>query len=342
MASATIAYRHIAGSHCESTAMRNWLAHLGIELSEELCLGIGCGLGFTYFRMPGMPHFLVMGRGDDLEFHLADNLGLILEMHKPGGRDPWIPVKELLDAGEPVLVDVDVRHLEYIRRSDSWPEGVGFGGHKMMLVGYDEEAGVAYAHDYAWWDRLTIPLADLAAARLAAGGVTEPEGKWYTLSRPRGLEPDLPRAVRSALAGTVHRLLHPWDKFHGLPAIRGLMEELPLWPRLLGEERARTSARLAYIMFDVAGTGRGCFRRIYGRFLLEAAPLVDEPELEALGRHYLQLAKLWSQLSAMLREAGEGRPCPVFEGKAGSLLAEIARGETEGASRLEEVVSGWI
>lgn len=43
-------YQHKRGIHCITTAMANILSGENIDLSEELCFGIGSGLGFTYTR----------------------------------------------------------------------------------------------------------------------------------------------------------------------------------------------------------------------------------------------------------------------------------------------------
>jgi hypothetical protein len=41
-------FRHRAGNHCGSTALRNLLAFGGLELSEEMAFGLGAGAAFYY------------------------------------------------------------------------------------------------------------------------------------------------------------------------------------------------------------------------------------------------------------------------------------------------------
>ena len=46
-------YRHRPGNHCGSTALRNLLAFDGVEISEEMALGLGAGVCFYYVPMDG-------------------------------------------------------------------------------------------------------------------------------------------------------------------------------------------------------------------------------------------------------------------------------------------------
>ena len=39
---------HNVGSHCLTTAIRTLFAQKGIDFQEEIILGLGSGLGFTY------------------------------------------------------------------------------------------------------------------------------------------------------------------------------------------------------------------------------------------------------------------------------------------------------
>ena len=48
-------YRHLGGKHCQTTAIKGILNYKGIDLSEEMLLGLGGGLGFIYWYMKMMP-----------------------------------------------------------------------------------------------------------------------------------------------------------------------------------------------------------------------------------------------------------------------------------------------
>src|SRR6266511_1521046 len=61
-------YRHVPGNHCGSTALRNLLAFHGLELSEEMALGLGAGISFYYVALGGSaPSRFTNGRTGRLE-----------------------------------------------------------------------------------------------------------------------------------------------------------------------------------------------------------------------------------------------------------------------------------
>jgi hypothetical protein len=46
-------FQHFPTHHCVTGSMRHVYAHNGNDLSEELLLGIGAGVGFCYFHFKG-------------------------------------------------------------------------------------------------------------------------------------------------------------------------------------------------------------------------------------------------------------------------------------------------
>ena len=56
-------FRHVPGNHCGSTALRNLLAFHGLEISEEMALGLGAGVCFYYVHLDeGSPSRFTNGR----------------------------------------------------------------------------------------------------------------------------------------------------------------------------------------------------------------------------------------------------------------------------------------
>ena len=61
-------YRHLPGNHCGSTALRNLLAFDGIEISEEMALGLGECVSFYYVPLDdSSPSRFTNGRVGRLE-----------------------------------------------------------------------------------------------------------------------------------------------------------------------------------------------------------------------------------------------------------------------------------
>ena len=57
-ATAVPGFRHFETQHCETGSMRHVFAWAGHDLSEELLLGLGEGVGFGYFMFKGQPPFV--------------------------------------------------------------------------------------------------------------------------------------------------------------------------------------------------------------------------------------------------------------------------------------------
>src|SRR6266511_1801431 len=75
-------YRHVPGNHCGSTALRNLLAFHGLEISEEMALGLGAGVAFYYVVLNGQsPSRFTNGRVGRLEEQFVELTGIELPMH---------------------------------------------------------------------------------------------------------------------------------------------------------------------------------------------------------------------------------------------------------------------
>ena len=69
-------FKHYPGHHCASTGIRNLVNYHGFNWSEEICFGIGCGLGIWYLSFPGFsPNRLVHVRSADIEEQFFKRIG---------------------------------------------------------------------------------------------------------------------------------------------------------------------------------------------------------------------------------------------------------------------------
>ena len=74
-------YRHVPGNHCGSTALRNLLAFHGLEISEEMALGLGAGVSFYYVALEGsVPSRFTNGRTGRLEEQFVELTGAPLRL----------------------------------------------------------------------------------------------------------------------------------------------------------------------------------------------------------------------------------------------------------------------
>jgi hypothetical protein len=117
-------FQHTPGVHCGSTALRDLLHQVGIDLSEAMCFGLGSGLGFHYLRglRGGMPSHLFHGRTLTLERDLCTHLALDFEQGADDNADcAWRTAKEWIDRGVPLLLNVELSQLPYYNTRTPFP-----------------------------------------------------------------------------------------------------------------------------------------------------------------------------------------------------------------------------
>jgi hypothetical protein len=286
-------YRHVPGNHCGSTALRNLLAFHGLEISEEMALGLGAGVCFYYAVLDGQsPSRFTNGRVGRLEEQFVELTGISLRMQTAEDPDEsWRLARDVVDSGRPALLLSDLYYLDHYGKSAHFP------GHAVVLAGYDGE--VAYLSDTAFEELQTTRLENLAKSRheqhpvypLAGHMFSVPDGE--DLADPRDAAP---RAIERA----VRQMFEPeLGEYQGLPALRRFADEVGHWPDAADDWQ--WSARFNYQVIERRGTGGGNFRRMYARFLEEASYEASALATEAASR--------WTELAtALLAASEEDRP----------------------------------
>jgi hypothetical protein len=271
---------HTPGNHCGSTALRNLLAFHGAEISEEMAFGLGAGAGFYYLALDdGSPSRWFNGRTARLEETFRELTEAALELRtfaEEDGAGAWEAARATVDGGRPALLLTDIYHLDHYGNSAHFP------GHAVVLAGYDEEA--AQLSDTGFEELQTTRLENLARARHlfpGAGAVAR-----------AALEAAVPGAIARAAS---EMLEPPFGEFGGVPALGRLAAEAGSWPEAV--EDWQWCARFAYQVIERRGTGGGCFRLMYSRFLEEAGR--EEAPLAA------ESAARWTELAEAFRGASE-------------------------------------
>jgi hypothetical protein len=330
-------FRHALGVHCASAALRNVvLFHTGMKWSEALCFGLSSGLNFTYVREPGSPVFLVMGRGSYMESHFCDALEIRLVATYSDEPDvAWAHLRGVIDAGELALLDTDMFHLPYMVEALGLPEGIHFGGHKVLAMGYDPVEGTVEVADYAWSSRKRLSIEQLALARDSRQCPARPRNACFRFRFPDRL-PMMADAIQVALQTFASQMTHPFKPFNGLPAIDRFCRQVPRWKQTLPEQELLENTALAAFMLEKAGTGGGGFRNLYSRFLREAGDITGSQALAAAAACYRQLADHWREVAALLDRASTSPGEGMFAGSAPiRLLREVAELEHRGVALIQ-------
>jgi len=297
-------YVHTPGNHCGSTALRNLLAFHGVEISEEMAFGLGAGAGFYYLALEdGSPSRWFNGRTARLEETFRELTGAALELEtfaEEEGEAAWAGARGVVDAGSPALLLTDIYYLDHYGNSAHFP------GHAVVLAGYDDE--VAHLSDTAFEELQTTRLENLARARHSGHPAYPLEGHMFTVAEAidrEALIAAVPRAIERAVS---EMLDPPFGEFAGVPALERLAAEAGSWPDEVDDWQ--WCARFAYQVIERRGTGGGCFRLMYARFLEEAGR--DEAPLAA------EAAARWTELAEAFKAASENEePEPALWGAVG-------------------------
>jgi Butirosin biosynthesis protein H, N-terminal/Domain of unknown function (DUF4872) len=282
-------YKHVPGNHCGSTALRNLLAFHGLEMSEEMALGLGAGISFYYVALDGSsPSRFTNGRTGRLEELFVELTGAPLRLETFDEPDAaWDAAREVVDDGRPAILITDLYYLDHYGSSAHFP------GHAVVLAGYDSEA--AYLSDTSFEELQTTRLEGLKRARHGEHPVFPLAGHMFTV--PEGTEVgDLSGAAPAAIERCARGMLEPGlGDFQGLPALRRFAREVGGWPEEADDWR--WCARFLYQVIERRGTGGGNFRLMYSRFLEEAG--YDEATLAG------EAAAAWTALAGSAQAASE-------------------------------------
>ncbi|NUR84696.1 MAG: BtrH N-terminal domain-containing protein [Nonomuraea sp.] len=303
------------GRHSETTTAGTLLRHAGVEKSEAVLFGLGEALSFVYWDSDSLDFPFVGGRVKPhlLTEKLASALGFTLDTRETSAPiTAWSDVRRRLDDGTPVGLRLDSHHLDYVRSP------YHFGGHYVAMVGYDEtHAYLVDTADHGTRNRVTLDA--LERARAATGPMTG-----HNLSYTLGpcAEPDLPYVVGEAVRATAAAFLNPAIKNVGYRGIEKAAALIPTWLERGPTEQLTRTANL----MERGGTGGAFFRNLYTEFLGEARTIAPGRALESAHQAYAALAPKWTEVAALLAEAGEtGRQRPLDQ--AGALLYDLAARE---------------
>ncbi len=347
---------HRPGVHCGSTSLRDVFEFHGHKFSEDMVFGLNCGLGFVYWPTKGaVPPIFVGGLGSKGIEDICRILGIKWEKKTTtSAKKAWQAVKELIDNDVPVMLQVDMFYLDY------WRGKTGhFGGHAIVLAGYDEERGEAYVTDVRnkkievkrREDGLfATSLENLEEARSSTFKPFPPRNAWATFAFPKDLIP-LEKAIKTAIKTNAERFLNPPIKNLGIKGIRHFANQVVKWPDIIRGTvydpiqfkaqipMLKLNLFLDYAFIEEAGTGGGLFRRMYSRFLKEAYGVLRAKILREARDLMMKSADIWTEIARILLVASEAQQdnvkdilvkaqlkiteCAEIEEKAFQLLASV-------------------
>jgi hypothetical protein len=333
-------FKSLSTHHCFTGSMRHVYEFHGCPVSEELLLGLGAGIGFVYWHAKGTLPFYGgranVGRpGEEgLAKTAGRRTGVCVESFQTGNaRKAEKALLDMLAAGEPVMVHVDMGFLPYFH----FPTEYHFGRHIVVVAGYDPQTRQVLIADR---DEELHPvlLEDLARARGSRFKPFPPQHTWYTFDFG-GRRPPQPEEVRQAIRQVAAGMLQPPITNLGVKGIRKAARLTLKWPESMSEEQLRLACFNVFIMIDAeGGTGGGLFRYMYSRFLREAAEITGDDRMMAVADEFQRLGDRWQAVAEAFKRASESPAPALLLGECVAPLDALADQEQAAWTRLQELV----
>ncbi|MEN6559624.1 MAG: BtrH N-terminal domain-containing protein [Acidobacteriota bacterium] len=332
-------FRFFRTHHCVTGSMRHIYDFHGHPISEEMLLGLGAGVSFVYWHAKGQPPF-IGGRGnagrpgeEGLEKTAGRRTGvLVASFRTASAKKAEAALLEMLGAGRPVMLQVDMGYLPYF---DFHGKEYHFGGHVVVACGFDPAGGEVLIADR---DGVPHPVAlqVLAEARASKHRPFPPDHRWYAFDFGGKHQPAA-EEVRRAVAEQAKAMLEPPISNLGIEGIRKAAARTPKWPDVMGGDALRDALLNAWIFISpTGGSGGGLFRLMFSRFLREAAAADGDEMLTVCADQFKDIGDRWEALGRWFLDASRATAPASRMGECASPLLALADREEAAWKRLRE------
>ena len=296
-------FRSFNTHHCVTGSMKHVYEFNRHPVSEELLLGLGEGVSYIYWHQKGQLPF-IGGRGSPkpgMEQIAGERTGVLINPHTTTSTtQAKQTLLEILHAGQPVMLQVDMGYLPYF---DFGGEEYHFGGHAIVVCGFDPQFDTVLVADR---DGIyPVPMSDLQKARGSTHKPFPPKNRWFSFNFREKRSP-APAEVYTAIHNQARVMLEPPISNIGIKGIRKTAARIPLWPEVMDEKELRWTLFNAYIFISpVGGSGGGAFRYMFSRFLEETAGITGDPRLNDSAADFQHIGDRWQEIADRFKEASE-------------------------------------
>lgn len=339
-------FKTSGGKHCITTALKQVFEYYNYPLTEEMIFGIGSGLSFVYINLAKSP--MVSGRIKPFEFEnrLAERLNIEIKCKSSSNyKTVFDKTLKLLDNNKPVLVYVDMPYLDYLNLG----EDSHFGGHAVVIFGYDNETQKFYISDRDNSDNaIRTPnghiskdyhLVDYKQVEMARNSTHKPfpaNNKYLDIKFDdyKQVTSDI---IFSAIKETCNNMLNAPAQLLGLNGINKFSNEILKWSKF-DEEKLKIAGITNYFMINAdGGTGGGIFRRMYGDFLIQASNITNCEDMKQLGIEYITISEKWDKIGELMWRLSETADKQLLQ-KMSDIIKEIHTEETDVLTKLQQIV----
>jgi hypothetical protein len=334
-------FKSLTTHHCFTGSMRHIYEFHDYPVSEDLLLGLGAGVGFVYWHVKGTLPFYGgrtnVGRpGEEgLAKTAGRRTGVRVESFQTGSAQrAEKALLDMLEAGEPVMIHVDMGFLPYFDFGD---HEYHFGRHIVIVAGYDPQIRQVLIADRDE-ELHPVSLEDLAQARGSKFKPFPPRHTWYIFDFS-GKRPPQPEEVRQAIRQVTIGMLEPPITNLGVKGIRKAARRTIEWPKIMDKEQLRSACFNVFIMIDAeGGTGGGLFRYMYSRFLREAAEITGDDRLMVVADEFQSIGDRWQMIAETFKRASKAPDPASVLSECVAPLNALADQEEAAWSQLHELV----
>jgi len=337
------------GYHCQTNSLAKIYHFYNCPLSEDMILGLGAGMGFIYWQMKGNPKLkipdsvFIGGRGNNKDFFqdLGKRTGVhIKEIATSSEKKAEEALLRKLTKKEPVMVFGDMGLVPWY----DLPNDYHFGGHTFTICGYngndtvlasdmDQKASGLKKGFYA-----PITLEQLRKARGSPYKPFPPKNMSFEFDFKTFHKP-AKQDIYSSIQQTVNIMLNPPISNIGVQGIRKTATMLQKWPTMFSDHDLRMNLFTLYIFTEIGGTGGGCFRYMYSRFLQEASTITKNAALKTASQEIHNSGMLFTKVGMMFKEAQTAKDLQAKITDACTLFERIADTEQQTFTTLSSIVS---
>jgi hypothetical protein len=333
------------GYHCQTNSLAKIFYFHGHPVSEDMLLGLGTGMGFIYWKMKmgEEDYVFIGGRGNNKEFFndIGQRTGVKIKNFATSSSTKAEEVLlNKLRMKEPVMLFGDMGFLPWFE----FPQEYHFGGHTFVACGYDGRESIlcsdmdpqATGLKKGFYHKAT--LEQLRKARGSPFKPFPPQNTYLDFDFSGFHQPE-PDDIYSSIKQTIDSQLNPPIKNIGIKGLNHTSKELLKWPEFFSDHTLRMNLFSLYIFIEIGGTGGGCFRYMYSRFLSESARITGNNRLKGPAGKFMKSGENFSAAGQLFRDAEKAEDLPDRIKKASEHFKTIAQIEEEALNELSEAVS---
>lgn len=340
-------FKPSGGKHCITTALKQIFDYYNYPITEEMLFGLGSGLAFVYINLSSSP--MVSGRIKPFVFEEKISRRLDIDISCRSSVkyvNAFKKTKKLIDDDKPVLIYADMPYLDYLNLG----EDNHFGGHAVVLFGYDDKNEKFYISDRDNSDYpIRTPMGDIAKdyhlvdydkIELARSSTHRPfpaKNKYLDITIKD--KPNITKTIIfEAINETCNTMINAPAKLLGLNGIDKFAKQILKWSKF-DDERLRVAGITNYFQIKAdGGSGGGIFRRMYGDFLIEASEIVGSNSMKAIGENFLDLFEDWDKVGDYMYLLYETADRNLLL-KMSGLIKELYVREGELLRKLQEAIN---